>query len=55
MENKEYDQERTRFLATQGYQVMRFWNNEVIGQETAVLEKILNALRPSPALRAPSP
>lgn len=24
-----YDQERTRFLESKGYQVLRFWNNEV--------------------------
>jgi len=55
MDNEEYDQERTRFLMTEGYQVLRFWNNEVISQEKNVLQKILNALPPSPALRAPSP
>jgi len=54
-DNKDYDDERTRFLEAAGYKVIRFWNNELICQEDAVLQAILNALSPSPALRAPSP
>lgn len=29
IEQKEYDTQRTAFLESQGYRVIRFWNNEV--------------------------
>ena len=34
------DQERTRFLESQGYRVIRFWNNQVVENLEGVLEKI---------------
>jgi very-short-patch-repair endonuclease len=46
-----YDARRTAWLGLQGWRVLRFWNNEVMENEEAVLEKILEALRsfvPSP-------
>jgi very-short-patch-repair endonuclease len=39
-----YDDERTKWLNSQGYSVIRFWNNEVRFERTAVLETILAAL-----------
>jgi very-short-patch-repair endonuclease len=54
-ENIEYDLERTSFLKSNGYKVLRFWNNEVMHNINAVLELILSSSEPSPALRAPSP
>ena len=36
-----YDEQRTAFLNAQGYRVLRFWNNEVLQQTEAVLEKII--------------
>ncbi len=27
--NKEYDNQRTEYLMSKGYQVIRFWNNEI--------------------------
>lgn len=43
------DQERTRFLEAKGYKVLRFWNNEVLGNLEGVLTVILEACRsPSP-------
>jgi very-short-patch-repair endonuclease len=39
-ENEIYDNERTEFLKQRGYKVLRFWNNEVLGDLDAVLEKI---------------
>lgn len=38
------DRERTRWLESQGYRVMRFWNNQVLVEPAAVQEVILNAL-----------
>jgi len=39
------DLERTRHLAYRGFRVLRFWNNEVLGETESVLESILEALR----------
>jgi very-short-patch-repair endonuclease len=51
-EQVEYDQHRDAWLRGQGYTVLRFWNNEVIQQMEAVLEKIIVTLTLSPS---PSP
>jgi very-short-patch-repair endonuclease len=48
------DAERTRFLETQGYRVVRFWNNEVLTNIDGVLEVIQRALAPTPTPN-PSP
>lgn len=50
-----YDTRRTSWLESQGWTVLRFWNNEIDCNEVAVLEIILqelNRLSPSPQ---PSP
>ena len=39
-----YDDERTAWLETQGWKVLRFWNNEVLQNIEGVLEVVLNAL-----------
>ena len=48
--NVEYDSRRTQFLNSQGYVVLRFWNNDVIDNLDGVLMMIGEALdnRPSP-------
>jgi len=55
-----YDNARSEFLASQGIKVLRFWNNEVLGQTESVLEAIYQAVLPSPGpsghpLPLPSP
>ncbi len=53
-EQVEFDQRRTAFLVTQGYQVVRFWNNEVLTNIDGVLEHlaiILSDPHPSPLPR----
>ncbi len=40
----EADQERAEFLAEHGYQVLRFWDNEVFENLDGVLHRILEAL-----------
>jgi very-short-patch-repair endonuclease len=40
LENKEYDDERTRFLKEQGCTVIRFWNNEINTNIEGVCMKI---------------
>ena len=46
------DKVRTDWLRNEGYRVLRFWNNEVIGNLDGVLEKIrevlLNSFHPHP-------
>ena len=44
VERKMADDERTQFLETQGYRILRFWNNEVLKETEAALEVILKAL-----------
>jgi len=44
VERKKADDERTKFLETQGYRVLRFWNDQVLKETEAVLEVILKAL-----------
>jgi very-short-patch-repair endonuclease len=42
-----YDTARTDWLATQGYRVLRFWNNDLTQNEAGVLTQILNELNPN--------
>ncbi|MDY1037399.1 endonuclease domain-containing protein [Lelliottia sp. CFBP8978] len=54
-ERQEYDRRRTLWLNKRGWRVLRFWNNELLNNEEAVLERILETLQthlPSPR---PSP
>jgi very-short-patch-repair endonuclease len=46
------DAMRTKFLESEGYRVLRFWNNEVLGNIDGVLEVIQSAClaTPTPAL-----
>jgi len=40
MSNTDYDERRTQYLTTQGYKVVRFWNNELLHHTDSVLEAI---------------
>ncbi len=54
-ERRVYDVRRSRWLQSQGWRVLRFWNNEFEEYEDAVMERILEALdSPMPSPR-PSP
>jgi len=44
LEQEAYDQERTEFLQSMGYRVLRFWNNDVTNDLNAVAQVILDAL-----------
>jgi len=53
-QQEDYDEGRTQFLETQGYRVLRYWNNEVLQRGEAVLESIVQALlapHPNPSPR----
>lgn len=45
LERQSEDAKRTRFLKAQGYQVLRFWNDEVLIKTDSVLEVIAQVLR----------
>lgn len=44
VEQVEYDAERTKYLESQGYKVIRFWNNEVLNDINGVIRNIQFAL-----------
>lgn len=43
-----HDRERDAWLETQGFKILRFWNNQVLNEMDAVLEKIAQQLTPPP-------
>ncbi len=48
---KEKDEKREKWLKEKGYQILRFWNNDVLTNIEGVLEKIKETLEG----KAPSP
>ena len=48
----EKDAARTQWLESQGFAVLRFWNNEIMNNIEGVLMRVMEALSPSPQ---PSP
>lgn len=49
------DDVRTRFLESQGYRVLRFWNNDVLKDTEAVMVLIYDALNGAAGAAAPTP
>jgi very-short-patch-repair endonuclease len=47
------DARRTKFLESEGYSVLRFWNNEVLTNIDGVLEVIQSAILPTPTPTPP--
>ena len=43
-EQEEYDLVRTKYLGSQRYLVMRFWNNQLVQEMEAVKQAILDSL-----------
>lgn len=41
---KEYDTERTRFLESKGYMVLRFWNNDIMNNLASVISTIMKVV-----------
>ena len=44
----DYDAQRTRFIASEGFSVIRFWNNDVMENLEGVLAKVAEALSLTP-------
>ena len=47
------DERRTKFLESEGYRILRFWNNEVLGNIDGVLEMIQSAILATPTPTPP--
>ena len=45
LEQEKYDRERTAYLESQGYKVIRFWNNDVMNNISDVIRAIDTILR----------
>jgi len=43
LDRKEYDEERSLYLNSMGYKVIRFWNDDIFNDTEAVLNVILKA------------
>lgn len=43
-ENEAYDQARDEWLQSQGFTVLRFWNNDVLGNIDGVADAIMEEL-----------
>ena len=41
---KQEDQKRTEYIESQGYRVLRFWDNEALTNTEGVLQRIVEAL-----------
>ena len=44
LDQASYDANRDRFLRSQGYRVLRFWNGDVMNQTESIMETIVAAL-----------
>ncbi|MBI9049468.1 MAG: endonuclease domain-containing protein [Anaerolineaceae bacterium] len=44
LEQKEYDAQRTEFLQSKGYRVLRFWNNDVMNNLEGVIQEIIQTI-----------
>ena len=51
---REKDEERTQWLNSQGYTVLRYWNNEILTNTEGVMESIRSVCMKVPSSR-PSP
>ena len=49
-QNRLKDEARQRYLESQGYKMLRFWNNELDANLEGVIEQILQHSKPHPSL-----
>ncbi|WCP11922.1 hypothetical protein sphantq_00317 [Sphingobium sp. AntQ-1] len=47
--NDEVDAERTRYIEAQGFRMIRFWNNDVLGNIEGVIEEIERVIANMPS------
>jgi very-short-patch-repair endonuclease len=48
LDQEGYDNERTKYLESNGYKVLRFWNNDVMKDIESVIRAIMQALESEP-------
>jgi very-short-patch-repair endonuclease len=48
LDQAQYDLERTKYLQSLGYRVLRFWNNDVLNNTEAVLQAIWEEINKVP-------
>jgi very-short-patch-repair endonuclease len=46
LEQEGYDKERTEYLESKGYKVLRFWNNDVMSDIDSVIRAIMQGMEP---------
>jgi very-short-patch-repair endonuclease len=44
MKQEEYDEERTKYLESKGYRVLRFWNDQVMNDIEGVIKVVIYEL-----------
>jgi very-short-patch-repair endonuclease len=44
LEQREYDEARTKYLELEGYTVLRFWNDQVMNEIEGVIRAIIDAM-----------
>ncbi len=55
-DRKTYDEKRTQWLVSQGFEVIRFWNNDVLKDSENVLQAIFRRLAlPGQPMNTPTP
>ena len=54
LEQQQYDEVRTRKLASNGYRVVRFWNDDVLFRIETVLEEIHRMIDATPPQPSPA-
>ena len=50
----QHDAVRDQWLIEQGFEVLRFWNNDVLTNRDGVLQKIIGRVKLSPSLTLPT-
>ena len=45
MNNMTYDDRQTQFIASKGFEIIRYWNNELLSQTSTVLESLILSQR----------
>jgi very-short-patch-repair endonuclease len=54
-ENRTLDEDRDQFIESEGYRIIRFWNNEALQNTEGVLERIRQEILKSAPSPRPSP
>ena len=55
IQNIEYDNKRTEFLKSEGFQVIRFWNNDVDNNMDGIYERLKEVFKIDDKITPPQP